>query len=167
MSDSLVDTIRQLGLLDAGVLAVGLQRGFARAADVAEYAAERMRSNDDSPELMELSRVDGMAPERACALLLAIARRSALASQTQPEALRRWLFAALTRISASERSGEEMLDMLEDVYATLGYPEELKVCSRYYVPPADRVRGIRVGEFTESPVEAMNGLLSQLKREYG
>jgi hypothetical protein len=48
-----------------------------------------------------------------------------------------------------------------------GYPEEMRKCSRYYMPPQDRARGIRVGEVTDSPLEAMNQLLSQLKREFG
>jgi hypothetical protein len=165
--ESLLDTLRECGLLDSGVLAAGVERGWASGADVAAYAVERLSAGDDRPEVVELAAVEDLEPERVTDLLRDWARLDRLPSQRAEDALRRWMFAALTAISRSGTSPEEMLDRLEEAYAMFGYPEEMRKCSRYYVPPQDRARGIRVGEVTDSPLEAMNQLLSQLKREFG
>jgi hypothetical protein len=165
--ESLLDTLRECGLLDSGVLAAGVERGWASGADVAAYAVERLSAGDDRPEVVELAAVEDLESERVTDLLRDWARLDRLPSQRAEDALRRWMFAALTAISRSGTSTEEMLDRLEETYAMFGYPEEMRKCSRYYMPPQDRARGIRVGEVTDSPLEAMNQLLSQLKREFG
>ena len=79
--------------------------------------------------------------------------------------MRRWMFAALKSIEQSSADPEEKLDRLDEAYATLGYPEEMRECSRYYVPEQDRARGIQVGEVTASPITAMNNLLARLASE--
>lgn len=161
-----LDTLMECGLLDSGVLAVGVERGWASRADVATYAAERLSAGDDRSEVVELTAAEELEPARLIDRLRNWARLDGLPSQHPESAVRLWMFAGLTAIARSGSSPEEQLDRLEEAYATFGYPEEMRECSRYYVPPQDRARNIRVGEVTDSPLEAMNQLLSQLRREF-
>ncbi len=95
------------------------------------------------------------------------ADREQLPTRTSDQAMRRWMFVMLKHIAESKTSDEARLDRIEDAYAMLDYPEEMRACSRYYVPEHDRVRGIEVGEWTESPIGAMKELLARLGKEFG
>lgn len=164
---SLLDILRDTRLVDAGVLALGLERGWASRADVSAYAVEKLSADDERVEAVELATAEELDPDRIVELLRGWARIEHLPFLSAEEAIRRWMFAALMTISESGASADEKLDRLEEAYATFGYPEEMRECSRYYVPPRDRARGIRVGDVTASPLEAMNQLLSRLRTEFG
>jgi len=165
--ESLLDTLRGAGLLDPGVLAAGIERGWVSCADVVAFAVERLTAGDDRSEVLELAAADDEEPAWVIDVLRRWARADGLQSERAESAERLWMFAALLSISRSEISPEEQLDRLEETYATFGYPEEMRECSRYYVPPQDRARGIRIGEVTSSPLVAMNRLLSQIGGELG
>lgn len=161
-----LSVLKDGGLLDPGILAAGIEHGWATRTDVVAYAMERMSAGNDRPEAVELAAAENLESERIVDLLREWARLDGLPSQQPDSAVRRWMFAALTAISWSDAGAEEKLDRLEETYATFGYPEEMRECSRYYVPPQDRARDIRVGEVTASPLEAMNQLLAKLRREF-
>lgn len=50
-------------------------------------------------------------------------------------------------------------------WAALGYPAEMRECSRYFVPRADRT--IPVGRRTDSPLAAMHRLARKIGVELG
>jgi hypothetical protein len=165
--DSRLDILRSHDLLDAGVLAVGLERGWVSRADVTAYAWAMLSAGDDRQEVLDLADAEELDLERVLELLRRCARHESLSPVATERAMRCWMFAALKAISEGGASPEAQLDRLEDAYATLGYPAEMQACSRYYVPPSDRARGIRVGEQTTSPLEAMHRLLAQLGHDLG
>ena len=126
---------------------------------------DKLVAGDERAEVIDLATAEDLAPERVVELLRHLARLDRLPSLAPDVAIRRWMFAALEGIAQSVVAADEKLDRLEEAYAAFGYPEEMRECSRYYVPPQDRARGIRVGEATASPLEAMNQLLSRLTSE--
>lgn len=59
-----LEALRTAGLVDAGVLAVGLERGWVSADDVAAFAVERLPAGSDRLVAMEnlLSRLGSEFP---------------------------------------------------------------------------------------------------------
>lgn len=163
---SVVDFLRGTGLIDPGVLAVGIERGWASRGDVVAYAVEALRAGNERAEVMEIVTADDLELDRLTELLREWARLDGLPSARAENAVRRWMFSALSVIAHSNVSPEKKLDKLEETYADFAYPEEMRACSRYYMPLHDRARGIQIGELTDSPLDAMNRLLSKLTKEF-
>jgi hypothetical protein len=161
-----LDALKAAGLVDAGVLAVGLERGWASAEDVSAYAVERLASGADQPEVVELATAEALDAATIVELLRQWARNETLPTMSSGGAMRRWMFGMLKAIAESDASPDHKLDRLEEAYATLGYPEEMRECSRYYIPDCDRARGITVGDFTASPLGAMDALLLRLGKDF-
>ena len=161
-----LEALRTGGLMDAGVLAVGLERGWASADDVAAFAVEQLAAGADRAEVVELATAEELDTATIIELLRQWAGDEKLASVSSTEAIRRWMFGYLEAISESDASPDAKLDRLDEAYATLDYPEEMRECSRYYVRAADRARGITVSEVTASPLGAMEDLLLRLGREF-
>jgi hypothetical protein len=159
--------LRDTGLLDAGVLALGLERGWVDRQTIAAFAVEKMSAGDERPEVVELAACEQLETDAIVDLLRRWAVHDAQPSITSEQAVRRWLFAFLKGVAQSDDGSEETLDRLEEIYGQLGYPEEMRECSRYYVPPEDRNRGLRIGDTTASPLDAMNKLIATLSREFG
>jgi hypothetical protein len=161
-----LEALKTAGLVDAGVLAVGLERGWASAGDVASFAVEQLTAGADRAEVVELATAEELDTATIIDLLRQWAGEEKLASMSSTEAIRRWMFGHLKAIAESDAIPDAKLDRLEEAYPTLDYPEEMRECSRYYVPAADRARGITVGEVTASPLGAMEDLLLRLGREF-
>ena len=161
-----LEALRTAGLVDAGVLAVGLERGWASADDVAAFAVEQLAAGADQAEVVELATAEELDIATIIDLLRHWAVDENLDSMSFTEAIRRWMFGHLKAIAESDASPNTKLDRLEEAYAILDYPEEMRECGRYYVPAADRARGITVGEVTASPLDAMDDLLWRLGKEF-
>ena len=132
------------------------------------HALEMMGRGDERTEVIELATARDLGPDRAIELLRYLARLDGLfSSDDLILAARPWILAALNATLNTDLSPEDKLDRFEEVYALLGYPEQLHECSRYYVPEHDRLRGIRVGETTESPLVAMARVRARLATELG
>src|SRR5262245_56788835 len=95
---SLLDVLKSSGLLDAGVLAVGIERGWASAPDVSAYATEKLSAGDEQAEVVELATAEDLEPEKITELLRRWANLDYLPSRAADNAMRRWLFAALKAI---------------------------------------------------------------------
>ena len=160
-----VSTLRECALMDAGVLAAGLERGWASENDAVAYAVEKLVAGDDRPEALELVIGDDLDLGKAVHLLRSWARNDRLRSQNPDEARRCWMFAALVDISTSSMSPDEKLDRLEDVYAELGYPYEMRECSRYFAP-FESGGEVCAELWTSLPLAAMEQLILRLRREF-
>jgi hypothetical protein len=164
--NSILHSLKSAGLLDSGVLAAGIARGWASRADAVAYAVEQLVAGDERDVVVELASADDEETARILVALRQWALDDALPSANDEYAVRRWLYAALLFISRSDTGGDETLDLLEDAYSRFDYPYEMRECSRYYSPP-DRDRRIQLGELVGSPIAAMNKLLSDLAAEFG
>ena len=164
--DSVLRVLKDWNLLDPGVLALGLERGWVSEADVSAYAVEILLTGDNRVELAELATAEDLDLRSIVHLLRKLARLDSLPSVQVDNAIRRWMFAMLTSISMSGSNPEDQLDKVEDAYAMLDYPEEMRECSRYYVPPLHRAGGIQIGMQIASPLEAMNQLVLKLRSEF-
>jgi len=165
MMQSLADTLTRLRLMDPLVLSFGFERGWVTHADVCDYAVQRLAAGESPRAAVELAIIDIGARYRIIDLLHQWAQVEGRPTQDSRHALRVWMFAALRWIASSGNDPEQQLDHLEDAYAALGYPPEMRECSRYFVPPADRA--IPIGHTTDSPLEAMRRLLQKTESELG
>lgn len=162
-----IKCLQKTGLLDAGVLAVGVERGWVSKKDVIEYAVEMLVLGEERPEFIDLI-IQDLDTVTISNLLWQLAQKYLLPSRLFDEAIRRWMYASLKVIDVADISEEEKLDRLEEVYAILDYPEEMSACSRYYISDDDCIRGISIGDkVTLSPLEAMKNLLSQIEANLG
>ena len=160
-----LEQLKNAGLLDPEVLASGLERGWLTRDQVIEYAVEKLGAGDERTEVLTLAAAEDLEPEKIVTLLRKWAKLDGLPTESMQGGLRKWMFAYLKSIEESPASPEEKLDSVEEIYALLGYPEEMHECSRYYIPAEDRARGIQVGEVTASPLQAVHKLVSRLKQE--
>lgn len=157
----MIDIIRSNGWLTADVLREGLARGWASKRDVVDFALDRLGAGHDGPEVMSLLDAEQLDLATLQALLQRSQNTDTPASVKSP--LSPWMYATLVQITEGRGGEDEKLDQLEDLYASFGYPEQLRECSRYYVPTHDQQ--LSVGEHTESPLLAMARLLETLKKE--
>lgn len=162
-----LSVLRDDGLLDVEALALGFDRRWVDRQTVAAFAVEKLAAGDERPEVMELAMCDHLEPSVIVDLLRRWGRLDALPPEGTERALRRWMFAFLKGLARSDVGPEEKLDELEEIYGMLGYPEEMRECSRYYVPSEDRARGLQIGDTTASPLDAMTNLVATLAREFG
>jgi hypothetical protein len=162
-----LEQLKNAGLVDPEVLAVGLERGWITRDQVIEYAVERLGGGDGRTEVLKLAAAEDLETQTIVTLLRRWAELDRLPTGSLKVGLRKWMFASLKSIEESPASPEEKLDRVEEIYALLGYPEQMNECSRYYIPAADRARGIQVGEVTASPLEAVHRLVALLQQELG
>lgn len=161
----LLEALKGAGLLDAGVLATGMERGWADRGDATGFAADRLVAGDARPEMVELAAADDEEPAQVVEMLKRLARSDGLATADESAALRRWMLATLLVISRSDASPEVKLDQLEVAYADFDYPEEMRELSKYHVP--DPAADVRVGDASTSPIAALERLLGKLRTELG
>ena len=77
----------------------------------------------------------------------------------------KWRLAFLVELACCKIDDEEKLDRLENLYAEFSYPEDMKACSRYYIPP-EFDNEIILGRNVGSPLVAMDELIRELKAKY-
>lgn len=162
-----LEILRNYGLLDPSVLAIGFERGWVDRGGIVDFAIEQIASGNESRVVVELSTCEDLDADSIMQLLARWAGSDLRQTSVREQALRRWQLGFLKALSLSPLGPEEQLDRLEELYAMLGYPEEMRECSRYYVPPEDRARGLKVGDITESPLGAMARLVATLEKELG
>ena len=90
-----LSVLREYHLLDAGVLALGLERGWVDRRSIAVFAGERLTAGDERPEVVELAACEQLETNTILELLRCWANHDAQPSATSEQALRRWLFAFL------------------------------------------------------------------------
>ena len=159
--------LRELHLLDAGVVAEGAARGWLSPDAVLGFASAALEGGNLRDEVVELALREYQGTQHTVGILHRWASDLGLPSASAVEATRRWMFAALTAIVESADGPEHTLDAIEEAFATLGYPDEMRVCSRYYTPPEDIARGLGVGDYTADPFQATIELLQRLRVQMG
>ena len=164
---NVVSILRESGILDAGVLAEGLRRGWIERDVVISFALEHFQAGDKRFEIVSLGSCEHDDISEIMKVLDGLASAGELQSAQSGVAMRRWIFAFVKDIAQSSRTPDEKLDAIESLYADLGYPRELDECSRYYVPREDRERPLRVGDTTASPMRAVSDLIEKLADEFG
>ena len=162
-----VDVLTHLGLLDWPTLTVGARRGWATAADVAEFATNWLVEHpaDNDPRILELAMVDASGGEGVLTLLDAyvVSTTGASPGYEISREVDRWRLASLKLLVDSDSEPEAIFGEFEELYAEFGYPEDMAPCGRYFESPAQQRHGWTIGDQEESPIECMRGLINSLE----
>ncbi|MEC5080671.1 DUF2247 family protein [Xanthomonas oryzae] len=149
MNSSFFDYINNNELSDWGVVNIGIRNCWIDASQVKEYAVQRIGEGDElSRELSSLAYDDN-------------ANRVDLESLTkkmagifdEERAFNLWKLAKLVRIEEGVFSEDSKVRILQEVYAELGYPEDMKDCSIY--------SGMGI-----SPLACMRKIIEELKVKF-
>jgi hypothetical protein len=62
---------------------------------------------------------------------------------------------------------ESLLKEIAEIYADFGYPEDMRSCVYYMPPDGTNPSEVQVGDQLESPIAALERLLSDLKERLG
>ncbi len=152
------------GVLDAQTVLFGLEREWIGPGEVTAYAIEQVRDGKLAEEALQLLSAEELSEEEIARLLRQSTRESWPPHEDARLApMRRWMLAALEEIEESPETAEDQLDRIEDLYGQLGYPEEMRECSRYYVPASVQKLANPLGAPVESPLKAMSRLISRLR----
>lgn len=151
------------GLLDWATLAAGYSRGWISPADLSELAVlEVLAKETPSAEVIALTAV-GLPDQDVRDLLDQLAAMEG--GIDTHRAVRLLLLAHLRDLEAERASGtlndDQVVDRLEDLYAEFDYPEELRYCSRYNIPPEERGGSSRGGT-AGSPLRAFREAIQKL-----
>ena len=162
-----IEVLEQSGLLGWPTLSVGFKRGWATAADVAEFATNWLVEHpaDNDPRILELAMVDASGGEGVLTLLDAyvVSTTGASPGYEISREVDRWRLASLKLLVDSDSEPEAILNKFEELYAEFGYPEDMAPCSRYFVSPAQQRHGWAIGDQGESPIECIRGLVNSLE----
>jgi hypothetical protein len=159
---SVFGLLKQEDLLHPSDVAYGFERGWAETEEVADFLysfapsdlAARLATSKIPPELLIQNLLDEWS------------RRVSNQAIHPNHAARIWMYGHLKDLQASEASSDHQLLRLQEIYGLLGYPEEMRACSMYYVPEDEKSNSLKVGDQTASPLMAMSFLINSLAEEF-
>ncbi|QBG89854.1 DUF2247 family protein [Xanthomonas oryzae] len=149
MNFSCFDYINNNGLSDWGVVNIGIRNCWIDASQVKEYAVQRIGEGDEvSRELSSLAYDDNVNK-----VDLENLTKKMAGIFDEGRAFNLWKLAKLVRIEEGGFSEDSKVKILQEVYAELGYPEDMADCSIY--------SGMGI-----SPLACMGKIIEELKLEF-
>ncbi len=144
---------------DWGDIRYGFFRRWLSAGDVAEFSVRWMlcRRNEIRVEIIELAGGDLFSDDEVIRLL------SELCPNVGAEPSARWIYAFIADFLMKNPDDGQWSDRFEELYADLGYPAILEVCSKFYVPPS--ASNVKVGDQTDSPLQQLRDLFIKMRDE--
>jgi hypothetical protein len=168
ISASIAEIMRALGLLSWGSLWVGSERGWANRHDLIGYAVQWLvdHPNETDQSVLLIAGGENYDDARLRQLLSDYLERNGLLSpETAALELDKWRLARLLDLDKTDLEPEEKLERLQEIYAEFGFPNDMAACSRYFFSSEERASGIRVGDSSQSPLDAMKEVISHLKHK--
>jgi hypothetical protein len=159
------ELLRELGLLDWSTVLVGYRRGLIDARDVSEVAVQAVIEsvNEVGCELAALTSAGALSGPDVDDALVGLAGSEPTTSHDT--AVRRWLLGRLVQLQRAELADDERLDVLQEVYAEFGFPEELRFVSRYNLTVDERAVRPSVGDQLVSPIDGLRMAVARLRAE--
>lgn len=142
-----IEMIKKIGLMSWSAAFLGLKRNFINKKNIADYAVERLLLNDDSEEIILLAGCESLDDGDVYFLLSGI-------SVVNESDIDKWRLVYLLMISESNFDNDKKINLLQNVYADFGYPEDMQNCSIYSMVKSD-------------PLKEMNIVIKKLKARYG
>ena len=149
--------LEQEDLIGPTVLGVGLARDWIGVEDAVAAAERWLDRHPHAPDGWALDLVVSHSEPRS-----EVAARLTDAGEDRDRAELAWRFARLLCVQTADADDEQKLDLLESIAADFGYPPDMQVLSRYYVPPdaaAEPAIGTQVGP---DPMVALDRLIGDI-----
>lgn len=111
-----------------------MREQWLRPLDAVSIAVERVEGGDDDADVLGLAGVLSNEEYLVDSILSKIAER--IPGNSEPEARRTWMRVMLLWLYEHRESVSDPLEIVEEIYADFGYPEEIRHLVRYE-PTAD------------------------------
>ncbi|MGL4316605.1 MAG: DUF2247 family protein [Pseudomonas sp.] len=145
--------LQSLSLVCWPTLSLGLKNGWISKDAVSDYASQLLITGQDNGDLnvATLIGTNSLSHNEITRLIDEICKNQGLDLHKEEYlAAEKWRLARLSSIKNSPSSDENKTTALQELYAELGYPEDMAACSIYHQ-----------GE--TSPLAAMHDLIEKLK----
>jgi hypothetical protein len=158
-------TLSALGLASVPAIIVGWDRGWVTNLDVVKFAADRFTDNSEpGPAIVSLLGADAYSDDEVRRLLVRAAGQFDTASE-----LDKWRLAYLLMLREADVQPSEKVEQLEQLYATFGYPHDMRLCSPYRASAAVldelRLHGVQgfEADLRTDPLEGMSSVIEILQ----
>lgn len=145
--------LQRLSLVCWPTLLMGLKNGWISKNAISDYATQLLTTGQDNGDLnvATLIGTNTLPHEEITKLIGEICKKQGLdPCKEELLAAEKWRLVRLSCIQRSSSSDEGKTTVLQELYAELGYPEDMTACSIYHQ-----------GEI--SPLAAMHDLIEKLK----
>lgn len=154
MATTTVDLLDTLNLLSWDVLACGRERGWVTASDLSSFAIACLRSTVKDTELPAVAELASAEKLPAADVDRLLSQLSPVPSGPKCPALDCWRLAKLIELRSQDLDWEAKVTRLQEVAAEFGYPADMQECSRYSTG-------------TRDPIEALESLIGNLRKQLG
>ncbi len=130
------DVMKKFKLLDWHTLLVGLQQAWCKKKDLISYGEkilEETESHFVDDNLAIIASGENIAKDDLCrAVLNFLTKRGDFHSENEKaKAVEKWRYAHLYSLLQSNKTAQEKIDILQELYAQFGFPDDMEACSIY------------------------------------
>lgn len=132
------DVMKKLKLLDWYTLLVGLERGWCKKENLISYGEECINQKADNEEidnnLITIISEKSLSSDDLVAIVLKFltAQKKPMQQDENFKAIEKWRLAHLYLLLQEENySDQKKIDVLQELYAQFGFPDDMTACSIY------------------------------------
>ena len=166
-SSSVFNLMRSLNFLDWKTLLLGWVRGWISKSDISNYAINWMSSsnNYNNNFILLLSGADGLCDNSIRDTLVQLAGEAQNDCSLE---LDKWRLAHLVDLKNQDLDWDTKVSRLEVLRTEFGYPEDMRLCTRYGPSQYAIEAGFASGdELLIDPLDAMDVIIAKLTEQTG
>lgn len=130
------DVMKKFKLLDWHTILVGFQQEWCKKEDLIKYGEkklEEVNSTTVDDNLVIIALGENIAKDDLCTVVLNFLEKNGdVHSENQKvKAKEKWRYAHLYWLLQTNKSEQEKIDILQELYAQFGFPDDMVACSIY------------------------------------
>lgn len=158
--------LKKLKLVDLDTLYVGFAKKWIEATEIQSFAEEMVLNGSKDTNIIWLM---SCSEESYHDILQKLAKHLTEYNplDTNSVAMKKWRLAKMLSVLTNDKSNEEKVEFLQQIYAEFGFPYDMAPVSPYYFPDNEQKREIKISEIYESPLDAAKRIIKNLANEVG
>jgi len=133
---SVLDFMQKFKLIDWYTLLVGLKHKWCNKELLIHYGEEMIKqtkSKEIDSNLAIIASGESLSPDDLVTIILKFLsdNKKTMKHKEESEALEKWRFAHLYWLLQKDGPEQEKIDILQELYAQFGFPEDMVSCSIY------------------------------------
>ncbi|MBM3199228.1 MAG: DUF2247 family protein [Chlamydiae bacterium] len=130
------DVMKKFKLLDWHTLLVGLQQEWCKKQDLIKYGEKILEETESAfvdDNLAIIASGETLAKEHLLTVVLNfLAKHEDVHSENEKaKAVEKWRYAHLYWLLQSDKTEQKKIDLLQELYAQFGFPDDMAECSIY------------------------------------
>jgi hypothetical protein len=142
-----LEALKRSGLLNWQVLLVGLENGWSQKTDLIQFAQDFIERSDKVDEdVAAIALGESLSKEDLALQVVQYlkSRKENIPEVAQSDARDKWRFGFLIALLESDKSDEEKVAELQELYGQFGFPDDMSSCSIYSNDGVDPLKAARV-----------------------